>query len=377
MIKSTVADFKSLGLRVINHRRKMIRSTVADLQSLGLRVINRNPNRRGGAGPAEGISILIDDIPVNVPAKAHYVSKSPYFLKASNGTNFLFRNKTELFPVSIIHEPKFYDITTKDGIKLKKIALLHGKNCLATTVIQKCVYWNTPNRCKFCGIELSLRNGQTLALKTPEQLAEVAKTAKELDDVRHFVLTSGSVRPSLKGIRYISDCIRSIKKAVDLPIHVQVEPPEDPEELEEFKDAGLDTIGLHIESFDFDILSKIAPVKAMFGIERYENAWKKSVELFGSNQVSTFLIAGLGERRESIIRGSEYLAGMGVFPFLVPFRPIPGTVLGKKLPPAPDLMISLYEEVTKILEKNDISSEKSKAGCVRCGACSAIAEFEK
>ncbi len=355
----------------------MIRETVTELQSLGLRVINRNPNRKGGAGPAEGISILIDNIPVNVPTRAHYVSKSPYFLKTSNGKNFLFRNKTELFPVSIIPKPKFYDITTKDGIKLKKIALLHGKDCLATTVIQKCVYWNTVKRCKFCGIELSLRDRQTLALKTPEQLAEVAKKATESDDVKHFVLTSGSVKSSLKGIRYISDCIRSIKKAVDLPIHVQVEPPEDPEELEEFRDAGLDTIGLHIESFDFDILSKIAPVKAMFGIERYEKAWKKSVELFGSNQVSTFLIAGLGESRQSIVRGSEYLAGMGVYPFLVPLRPIPGTFLGKKLPPAPDLMISLYEEISRILEKNDISSEKSKAGCVRCGACSAIAEFEK
>jgi len=355
----------------------MIRSTVADLQSLGLRVINRNPNRRGGAGPAEGISILIDDIPVNVPTKAHYVSKSPYFLRTSNGTNFLFRNKTELFPVSIIHEPKFYNITTKDGIKLKKIALLHGKDCLATTVIQKCIYWNTGNRCKFCGIELSLKNGQTLAVKTPEQLAEVAKTAKELDDVRHIVMTSGSVRPSFKGIRYISDCIRAIKQTVDLPIHVQVEPPEDPDELEEFKNAGLDTIGLHIETFDFDILSKIAPVKAMFGLERYEKAWKKSVDLFGPNQVSTFLIAGLGERWDSLIWGSEYLAGMGVYPFLVPFRPIPGTVLGEKLPPDPDLMIGLYEQVSEIIKKNDMASEKSKAGCVRCGACSAIAEFEK
>jgi radical SAM protein (TIGR04043 family) len=355
----------------------MIKLIITDLQSLGLRGIPLNPNRKGGAGPAEGIAIAIDNIPVNVPTNAHYVSRSPYVLKASRGRNFLFKDETELLPVDVISEPKFYDITAKDGIKLKKIALLHGKNCLATTVIQTCVYWNTAYRCKFCGIELSLKNGQTLALKTPEQLAEAAKIAKASDDVRHIVLTSGSVRPSLKGIRYISDCIRSIKKAVDLPIHVQVEPPEDPEELEEFKDAGLDTIGLHIESFDVDILSKIAPVKAAFGIKRYEKAWKKSVELFGSNQVSTFLIAGLGERRKSIINGSKYLAGMGVYPFLVPFRPIPGTVLGKKMPPGSDLMVSLYETVARILEKNDISSEKSKAGCVRCGACSAIAGFER
>ena len=355
----------------------MMRDAVVEMQSLGLRLLDRSSNRRGGAGPAEGIAIWIDNRSLNVPVGAHYVSGSPYFLKTSDKCSMLFKDNKELFPVEIIPEPKFYGMKTKDGIELKRIALLHGKDCLATTVIQKCVYWNTSERCRFCGIELSLKDCRTIALKKPDQLAEVAEKASKFDGVRHVVLTSGSGSSSISVIRYLSECTRSIKRAADLPVHVQIEPPEYPEMLEELKDAGLDTIGIHIESFDPDILSEIAPVKARFGIKRYERAWKKSVELFGSNQVSSFMITGLGESRYSIIEGAEYLAGIGVYPFVVPFRPIPGTLLGDRVPPAPDFMRGVYEEIAEILEINNLSSKKSRAGCVRCGACSGLAGFEK
>ncbi len=355
----------------------MMRDTAVEIQSLGLRLSDRSSNREGGAGPAEGMAIWMDNRSVSVPVGAHYVAGSPYFLKPVNNGGLLFKNDRELFPVEVIPEPKFYGMKTRDGIGLKQIALLHGKDCLATTVIQKCVYWNTSDRCRFCGIELSLKDGQTLALKSPAQIAEAAEKALTFDGVSHVVLTCGSPASSPRAIGYLSECVRSIKRATALPVHVQVEPPEDPGVFDELKDAGLNTMGLHVESFDLDILSEIAPAKARFGMERYKRAWKKSVELFGENQVSSFVITGLGESRQSVIEGAEYLAGIGVFPFVVPFRPIPGTGLGDRVPPAPDLMKGVYEEVSKILEKNGLSSEKSRAGCVRCGACSGLAGFEK
>ena len=72
--------------------------------------------------------------------------------------------------------------------------------------------------------------------------------------------------------------------------------------LYELKEAGVDTVGIHIESFDFKILSQVAPAKAAMGLERYEKAWKMAVEIFGPNQVSSFLIVGLGEKK-----GFDYL----------------------------------------------------------------------
>jgi hypothetical protein len=51
-------------------------------------------------------------------------------------------------------------------------------------VLQTCDHWQFQRQCRFCGIEVSLRNQSTLPLKTPKQLAEVAWKAKELDGIR-------------------------------------------------------------------------------------------------------------------------------------------------------------------------------------------------
>jgi biotin synthase-related radical SAM superfamily protein len=88
------------------------------------------------------------------------------------------------------------------------------------------------------------------------------------------------------------------------------------------------------------------------------------------------VIAGLGESDESIINGSKLLAELGVYPFIVPLRPIPGSMLEKEKPPSPDRMRDIYEQVAVILHDTGVSQKKNKAGCVRCRACSALPDFE-
>ncbi len=139
----------------------------------------------------------------------------------------------------------------------------------------------------------------------------------------------------------------------------------------------MDTIGLHIESFDREVLARLAPAKAAIGRSRYVKAWKEAVELFGPNQVSSFLIVGLGEEQDSIIQGSERLADLGVFPFVVPLRPIPGSAMEKAVPPDHGIITEIYEKVAEILSRKGLSSKKSLAGCVRCGACSALPFYEQ
>jgi radical SAM protein (TIGR04043 family)/putative N-acetyltransferase (TIGR04045 family) len=355
----------------------MIGELITELQSLGLRFEGQLSKRRGGAGPAEGGTFLIEGIPVSLPIASDYVSKSPYSLKEEGGRFLIFKEGREVYPVHFLDRPKFYDHSTEEGIPYSKIALLHGKDCLATSVIQTCTYWHSSQRCRFCGIELSYRNGQTIKMKTPHQLSEVARRAKELDSVQHIVLTTGTVRPPGGEISSLVPCAAAIKEATGLPIHAQFCPPSNMEDLYELKAAGVDTVGIHIESFDFETLSRIAPVKAAMGLERYEKAWKTAVEIFGPNQVSSFLIVGLGEKTDSIIWGSKYLADIGVFPFVVPLRPIPGSLMENVLPPSPKAMKGIYEAVTCLLREKGLSSSRSLAGCVRCGTCSALSHFEE
>jgi radical SAM protein (TIGR04043 family)/putative N-acetyltransferase (TIGR04045 family) len=355
----------------------MMRELITELQSLGLRVQGKLSPRKGGAGPAEGGTFLIDGIPVNLPIISQYVSRSPYFLKEEGDQHLIFKDEKAVCPVHLIERPNFYDHSTGVGIPYPKIALLHGKDCLATSIIQTCTYWNSKERCQFCGIELSHRNNQTMKIKTPNQLSEVARRAKELDSVQHIVLTTGTLQPPGEEISYLISCAAAIKKPTGFPIHVQFCPPSEMEGLYELKDAGVDTVGIHIESFDFETLSRVAPAKAAMGFDRYEKAWKMAVDIFGPNQVSSFLIVGLGEDKDSIIRGSEFLADLGVYPFVLPLRPIPGSLMQDALPPEPEEMKRIYEEVASILKKKGLSASRSLAGCVRCGACSALSLFEE
>jgi len=199
----------------------------------------------------------------------------------------------------------------------------------------------------------------------------------ELDSVSHVVLTTGAFLPSGEEIDYLGRCAKAIKQVCDIPIHAQFLPPDDKKKLYELKEAGADTVGIHMESFDMGALGRCAPVKAAIGLKNYEKAWNWAVDVFGVNQVSSFVIVGLGEQEDSVVRGSEFLADRGVYPFVVPLRPIPGSLMQNCETPDHQTMKRVYKTVAGILRKKGLSARRSLAGCVRCGACSALQAYER
>lgn len=345
-----------------------------DLLCLGAKVSGMDKGRKAGAGPAAGGMFLFGGTVANVPTQSWFVSQSPYSVDAEDGIYVLKREEERITNVRFPHA-KFQELKTKDGVPYYKIALLHGADCLATTTVQTCTYWDTPKRCKFCTIELSLRSGATIAKKKPEQLAEVAVAAKKLDHVTHVTLTTGTTSTPDKGIKHLMAVASAIKEATGLPVHAQFEPPKELSMIDCLYDT-VDTVGIHVESFDRAVLKEIAPCKVEIPFEVYIEAWKRSVAIFGDTQVSSYVIAGIGEGDESIIEGSRKLAELGVYPFIVPLRPIPGSILEDKRPPEPDRMRHIYEAVAAILHETGMSWRKNKAGCVRCRACSALSDFE-
>lgn len=351
-------------------------SLKASLQSRGVKIHHLTAQRKGGAGPAEGITIILNGRPVSVPTSGSFIAQSPYSIRSENGTNSLFKNGSPLIKVKIPDLPHYYSLKTWDGIPYNKIALLHGVDCLASTIFQNCIYWNSPKRCTFCGIELSLNTNKTTVKKSPQQLLEVAKAALKLDRAQHITLTTGTQADSSDELHYLATCCSFIKSETNLPIHVQFMPPANLKLLDILKKSGVDTVGIHIESFDFSILKRVAPGKAELGLNTYLKTWKEAVDLFGKNQVSSFVIVGLGEKKKSLIEGSAQLCELGVYPFILPLRPIPGTPFATSKPPDPLEIISIYQQVAPLLKSYGLSWRNSKAGCVRCGACSALSDFE-
>ncbi len=348
----------------------------AELQSLGARVKDLPPDmRQGGAGPAEGAVLFFDGHLASVPLLSPFVSCSPYFLKKESGRYILVRGKQRIKEIRLSPTPDFYRRLTREGIPYYQIALLHGKDCLGSTVVQSCLYQEVGRGCKFCGINGSLKNKKTIARKSPSHLAEVAEAA-ESEGVRHVVLASGCWGNDFSVICYLADCTRAIKQTTGLKVQAQFNPPADLDLLRVLRDAGVDTAAINIESFETAVLKEISPHKAKVGQEGYRRSWQEAVRIFGRNQVISFLIAGLGESRRSLIRGCEQLAELGVYPHIVPLRPIPGTEMADRKPPAPAEMEWIYEEAAYTVKSAGLSWRLIAAGCGRCPACSALAEFE-
>ncbi|NMF59096.1 MSMEG_0568 family radical SAM protein [Pseudanabaena yagii] len=356
---------------------------ITDIQTQGLSWVEPNigvAGRKGGAGPSDHKAIAIDGTTVMVPIYTDSSSRSPYTAAIDPETDQLVlrMDGQEIMPIAFPQEPKFYSLTTADGIPYRKIALLHSRDVLATTVLQTCMrYNNTETSCQFCAIGASLEAGRTIAKKTPSQLAEVAEAAVRLDGVKHLVMTTGTPNTSDRGAAYLTECAKAIKAKVDIPIQAQCEPPDDFIWFERMKAAGIDTLGMHLEAADPKVRSWIMAGKASVPIEYYFEAFAAAVKVFGWGQVSTYLLAGLGDSFETLVEISDRLIKCGVYPFVVPFVPISGTPLANHPAPKSEFMFALYEKIGQMLKQAGMSSADMKAGCGKCGACSALSTFEK
>jgi radical SAM protein (TIGR04043 family) len=313
---------------------------------------------------------VLDGTSVAVPLN----DASPYWLEGDT----LLRDGVVVEDVAVepVRRPRFYDLRTAEGVAYDKIAKLHGKNVLATTVVQTCVRYDESERCRFCAIEASLDAGTTIAVKTPAMLAEVAEAAVRLDGVTHMVMTTGTSNGWDRGAKHLARCVRAVKATVpQLEIQVQCEPPADLRAITDLYEAGARSIGIHVESMDDDVRRRWMPGKSRVSLDEYRSAWREAVRVFGWNQVSTYLIVGMGEDPDEAVEGARELIEMGVYPFVVPFRPLKGTLATDvDRVPAPHRAIvdHVTAKVAVLLRDAGMRGEDQHAGCAACGACSIL-----
>ena len=359
---------------------------MTELQSHGLRLLDPTagaPSRRGGAGPSDHKAVTVDGHTIMVPVHTSGAWQSPFVAEAPDaaGASVLKRGSIPIAQIAFPRQPRFYALQTMDGVPYSHIATLHGADVLATTVLQTCIRYESRRKsCKFCAIGQSLAAGRTIAHKTPEQLAEVARMAVLLDGVKHMVMTTGTPPGDDRGARVLADSAFAIKAGLPagrtLPLQGQCEPPDDDRWFTRLQAAGIDTLGMHLEAVTPAVRERIMPGKATVPVSRYLTAFEASVKVFGRGQVSTYILAGLGDTREEILAMCATLVGLGVYPFVVPFVPISGTPLEDH--PAPDAgwMKSILEPLGAMVSRAGLRSVDIKAGCGKCGACSSQSQYE-
>ncbi|WP_010179477.1 MSMEG_0568 family radical SAM protein [Aquimarina agarilytica] len=353
-----------------------------DIQTQGIRLEGSQDLsvREGGAGPTDHKAVTIFNTTIMIPVFSHAAKNSPFVATTPSKMGYASLKKEGkiLTTIRFIGEPKFYKEESSDGIPFWKIARLHSKDVLATTVLQNCIrYKEKETSCQFCAIGESLKYDTTIAYKKPHHLAEVAKVAVALDGVSQFIMTTGTPASSDRGAKILFESVTAVREVVDIPIQVQCEPPDDFNWFCMLKEAGASSIGMHLEAVTDRVRNKIMPGKASVSLDFYFKAFKEAVSVFGKGNVSTYILAGLGDTQEEILEMSEKLIAIGVYPFVVPFVPIRNTPLENHASPEKEYMHGILDPLAEALVKAEMTSDTLESGCAKCGACSTLASFEK
>lgn len=343
------------------------------LHSSGMRVPSHLKPRTGGAGPSDGITVYLGDVAVSVPTESHFAAKSPFEMRScGEGKYEIFLGSCSVFNnVSVAPKPLYYEKKTDCGTPLEKIAIRHGKDAVGSTVVQACAYGRW--RCLFCAIHRSAEESLTVYEKSPSDIAKVAMHAGD-EGFGHFVLTCGATDPPELSIKKMLDCARAIKSVSDMNVHIQFEPPDDLSLIDELR-GFVDSVAVNIESLYPPTRWLTTPGKSIRSLDEYIRTWRKCVDVFGPGQVTSFLIVGLGESHMSILEGTRLLTSLGVYPYLIPLRPLIGTPLENFEPPPAWELMQIFERAARIVKKSGLKASETKAGCVKCAACSAFPDL--
>lgn len=122
---------------------------LSELQTHGLRPGDPNVgavSRVGGAGPTDHKAVTVLGTTIMAPVHTSVAARSPYLATPPDQRcrSLLQQDGRVLCEISFPPQPGFYALSTADGIAYWKIAQLHSRDTLATTVLQTCIRWHAP-----------------------------------------------------------------------------------------------------------------------------------------------------------------------------------------------------------------------------------------
>ncbi|MGI6716516.1 MAG: radical SAM protein [Eubacteriales bacterium] len=303
---------------------------------------------------AANINIYGSNLCVN--ANENFAKNSPYTLVYEEG-KFSITGGAE--PVTV----KFFDSLPKTDTILDKIARLHAEKTINIWPSTACCYDVDGKKCAFCSLEKTAPE--------PLDLDYMAGALKKLlEGVPDFTLnfSGGTFKSPDHMARYWLELVKRIREFSNCPIAIELAPPTDLSLLDELKAAGLNVIIMNLEVADENLRKQICPGKSSITKEHYYKAFRRVVELFGWGQVSSVLIGGI-QPKEDIINEIEEMAKIGVFPTIMPFRPVDGCALRNNPTCDPDELVEMSEILGGLLRKYNLKPYLQE-GCTKCGGCS-------
>lgn len=243
------------------------------------------------------------------------------------------------------------------------LATLHADGCINIWPSTNCCYDKPDIKCKFCSLV-----PQTLEPIDPDELCKGLKIM--LAQCPHYTLNfSGATykSPDIM-VEYWATLCSKIREFSDCPIAVEFAPPKDLNLVDKLHEAGATVAIMNIEIVDSDLRREIIPGKSAISLEHYHKAMERAVKVFGYGQVSSVMIGGIQDWAD-IKRECEVLCKMGVFPTIMPFRPLDDCTFKYNKACNPQELIEMSEYLGELLRRYNLNPE-CQEGCTKCGGCS-------
>ncbi len=203
---------------------------------------------------------------------------------------------------------------------------------LMTYKVSKC----TAN-CGFCPqARASKSNAELLSRVTwptfPTQTVLTTLTAKAEEGKIKRICIQALNYPEVFG--HLEALVKEIKKNAWIPVSVSCQPL-NKTNIQHLSQAGVDRIGIALDAATKTIFEKVKGGSAGSAYT-WENLFiqlNEAIAVFGKGNVSTHVIAGLGETEKQAVLVIQKCVDLGVLPALFAFTPVRGTILEAKSPP--------------------------------------------
>lgn len=258
---------------------------------------------------------------------------------------------------------QFFHDLVKTGTVADGMARLHAEGCINIWPSTNCCYDTPELKCKFCSL-----GAKTEKPIDPDELCKGLKIYAEHYPDYAFNFSGGTYKNPDTMVKYWCELSSKIRKFSSNPIAVEFAPPADLSLLEKLKQSGVNAAIMNIEIVDSALRKEICPGKSGITLEHYHKALKKAVEIFGWGMVSSVMIGGI-QPWDDIKKECEILTEMGVFPTIMPFRPLDDCPLADVKACDPDELIYASEVLGDLLRKNRLVPQ-CQPGCTKCGGCS-------
>jgi len=255
---------------------------------------------------------------------------------------------------------------------ITQIITAHNRQ-LATAVYEDCVLFGLRKGCQFCVMNCSQQQKDPALIRKSAGLILSALEKIPVQQYGGLTLNGGMTLAPGRGLEIFEPVARQVKLSYpDLPIAVEITPPQDLVWIDRLADAGVGSLMMNLETWDLQKRREVIPGKnEACSRDSYLKAFERAVKVLGPGKVSTCIVVGT-EPLASLRDGIKITAQLGVIP-----SPLAGRYF-EDIPDYPfkpdvdwrDFLEIIYFTAEQLHQAGCISTDK--AGCVACGMCDLI-----